>query len=165
MLLHYKSARQHTDTSLLFISCHVCCPRLYALLACGLEIQPNGHCNVTVSALCFVTDCAVQQSCTQLLAGDVALHALTDAILGALCLPDIGQLFPDTDPQWKGANSDTFIKEAVSIILPLVLQCKAWLLLCVVDLVLSCYRYALLNCQCAEMLLARRSHRAKPLAL
>ena len=47
-------------------------------------------------------------------AGDVALHALTDAILGALCLPDIGQLFPDTDPEWKGANSDTFIKEAVS---------------------------------------------------
>ena len=47
-------------------------------------------------------------------AGDVALHALTDAILGALCLPDIGQLFPDTDPKWKGANSDTFIKEAVS---------------------------------------------------
>lgn len=45
--------------------------------------------------------------------GDVALHALTDAILGALCLPDIGQLFPDTDPKWKGANSDTFIKEAV----------------------------------------------------
>ncbi|KAL3156186.1 hypothetical protein ABBQ32_012472 [Trebouxia sp. C0010 RCD-2024] len=47
--------------------------------------------------------------------GDVALHALTDAILGALCLPDIGQLFPDTDPKWKGANSDTFIKEAVRL--------------------------------------------------
>ena len=51
-----------------------------------------------------------------LCAGDVALHALTDAILGALCLPDIGQLFPDTDPKWKGANSDTFIKEAVGLI-------------------------------------------------
>lgn len=48
-------------------------------------------------------------------AGDVGLHALTDAILGALCLPDIGQLFPDTDPKWKGANSDTFIKEAVRL--------------------------------------------------
>ena len=55
-------------------------------------------------------------------AGDVALHALTDAILGALCLPDIGQLFPDTDPQWKGANSDTFIKEAVSCTQYLFLQ-------------------------------------------
>ena len=48
-------------------------------------------------------------------AGDVGLHALTDAILGALCLPDIGQLFPDTDPNWKGANSDTFIKQAVRL--------------------------------------------------
>ena len=54
--------------------------------------------------------------------GDVALHALTDAILGALCLPDIGQLFPDTDPQWEGANSDTFIKEAVSCFQNLFLQ-------------------------------------------
>ena len=48
----------------------------------------------------------------------MALHALTDAILGALCLPDIGQLFPDTDPKWKGANSDTFIKEAVRLLTP-----------------------------------------------
>ncbi len=53
------------------------------------------------------------QSFLMACSGDVALHALTDAILGALCLPDIGQLFPDTDPKWKGANSDTFIKEAV----------------------------------------------------
>ncbi|MBS1368658.1 MAG: 2-C-methyl-D-erythritol 2,4-cyclodiphosphate synthase [Lentisphaeria bacterium] len=36
---------------------------------------------------------------------DVALHALTDAILGALALGDIGQLFPDTDPAWKDADS------------------------------------------------------------
>lgn len=33
--------------------------------------------------------------------GDVLLHCITDALLGALCLPDIGQLFPDTDPKWK----------------------------------------------------------------
>lgn len=45
--------------------------------------------------------------------GDVLLHTVTDAILGALCLPDIGQLFPDTDSQWKGCNSDVFLKEAV----------------------------------------------------
>lgn len=32
------------------------------------------------------------------------LHTVVDAILGALCLPDIGQLFPDTDPRWKGAR-------------------------------------------------------------
>ncbi len=42
------------------------------------------------------------------------LHTVVDAILGALCLPDIGQLFPDTDPKWKGARSDIFLKEAVS---------------------------------------------------
>ena len=45
--------------------------------------------------------------------GDVLLHTVVDAILGALCLPDIGQLFPDTDPQWKGASSDLFLREAV----------------------------------------------------
>jgi 2-C-methyl-D-erythritol 2,4-cyclodiphosphate synthase len=33
--------------------------------------------------------------------GDVLLHCITDALLGALSLPDIGQLFPDSDPQWK----------------------------------------------------------------
>ena len=32
--------------------------------------------------------------------GDVLAHTVTDAILGALCLPDIGQLFPDNDPKW-----------------------------------------------------------------
>lgn len=36
-----------------------------------------------------------------------------DAILGALGLPDIGQIFPDSDPKWKGAPSSVFIKEAV----------------------------------------------------
>ena len=47
--------------------------------------------------------------------GDVLLHTVTDAILGALCLPDIGQLFPDTDPKWKGARSDIFLKESVRL--------------------------------------------------
>lgn len=47
--------------------------------------------------------------------GDVLLHTITDAILGALCLPDIGQLFPDTDPKWKGARSDIFLLEAVRL--------------------------------------------------
>ena len=47
--------------------------------------------------------------------GDVLLHTVTDAILGGLSLPDIGQLFPDNDPKWKGARSDIFLKEAVKL--------------------------------------------------
>jgi 2-C-methyl-D-erythritol 4-phosphate cytidylyltransferase/2-C-methyl-D-erythritol 2,4-cyclodiphosphate synthase len=43
---------------------------------------------------------------------DVGLHALTDAILGALAMGDIGDHFPDTDPQWKGASSDRFLAHA-----------------------------------------------------
>ncbi len=45
--------------------------------------------------------------------GDVVYHAVTDAILGALGLDDIGQLFPDNDPKWKGADSRLFVEEAV----------------------------------------------------
>jgi 2-C-methyl-D-erythritol 4-phosphate cytidylyltransferase/2-C-methyl-D-erythritol 2,4-cyclodiphosphate synthase len=44
---------------------------------------------------------------------DVALHALTDAILGALAEGDIGVHFPPSDPQWRGASSDRFLKFAV----------------------------------------------------
>jgi 2-C-methyl-D-erythritol 2,4-cyclodiphosphate synthase len=41
--------------------------------------------------------------------GDVVLHALCDALLGALGLGDIGQHFPDSDPRWKDANSRVFL--------------------------------------------------------
>lgn len=44
--------------------------------------------------------------------GDVALHALTDALLGAAALGDIGKLFPDTDMQYKNANSRGLLIEA-----------------------------------------------------
>ncbi len=44
---------------------------------------------------------------------DVGLHALTDAVLGALCDGDIGAHFPPSDPQWKGASSDRFLAYAV----------------------------------------------------
>lgn len=44
---------------------------------------------------------------------DVLLHAVTDALLGALALGDIGEWFPNTDPQWAGANSAVFVKAAV----------------------------------------------------
>lgn len=43
--------------------------------------------------------------------GDVALHALTDALLGAIAAGDIGKHFPDTDAQWKGADSRALLRE------------------------------------------------------
>lgn len=45
--------------------------------------------------------------------GDVLLHAVTDALLGAIAAPDIGALFPPSDPQWKGADSIIFLREAL----------------------------------------------------
>ena len=45
--------------------------------------------------------------------GDVVYHAVTDAILGALGQDDIGQLFPDNDARWKGADSRVFVEEAM----------------------------------------------------
>jgi 2-C-methyl-D-erythritol 2,4-cyclodiphosphate synthase len=45
--------------------------------------------------------------------GDVLLHALTDALLGAVAAPDIGTLFPPSDPKWKGADSAVFLREAL----------------------------------------------------
>lgn len=44
---------------------------------------------------------------------DVLLHAITDAVLGAAGLGDIGRHFPDTDPQFKGANSSALLDEAM----------------------------------------------------
>lgn len=46
---------------------------------------------------------------------DIVAHAITDAILGAACLGDIGMHFPDTDPQWKGADSLQLLARAVSL--------------------------------------------------
>jgi 2-C-methyl-D-erythritol 2,4-cyclodiphosphate synthase len=45
--------------------------------------------------------------------GDVLLHAITDALLGAIAAPDIGALFPPSDPKWKGADSNIFLREAL----------------------------------------------------
>jgi 2-C-methyl-D-erythritol 2,4-cyclodiphosphate synthase len=44
---------------------------------------------------------------------DVVLHALTDALLGAAGLGDIGDAFPDTDPAWKGADSRLFLRDTL----------------------------------------------------
>ncbi len=48
--------------------------------------------------------------------GDVILHALSDALLGALAMGDIGQHFPDTDPEFKGADSRVLLRHAYTLI-------------------------------------------------
>ena len=48
--------------------------------------------------------------------GDVAIHAICDALLGALALGDIGKLFPDTDAKYKGIDSRQLLKEVVNIV-------------------------------------------------
>ena len=52
---------------------------------------------------------------------DVLLHAIADALLGAAALGDIGALFPDTDPQWKGADSMMLLAEVVRCV-----QASGW---------------------------------------
>ncbi|MCK2113434.1 MULTISPECIES: 2-C-methyl-D-erythritol 2,4-cyclodiphosphate synthase [Pseudomonas] len=53
--------------------------------------------------------------------GDVLLHALSDALLGAAALGDIGKHFPDTDPQFKGADSRVLLRHVVGIV-----HAKGW---------------------------------------
>lgn len=64
--------------------------------------------------------CGVEIGHDQALIGhsdaDAALHALTDALLGAIGEGDIGDHFPPTDPQWKGASSDRFLTHAVELL-------------------------------------------------
>lgn len=48
--------------------------------------------------------------------GDVLLHAVCDALLGALALGDIGQHFPDTDPAYKGADSRVLLKQVYALV-------------------------------------------------
>ena len=66
-----------------------------------------------------VTLCGVSISHDSTLIGhsdaDVGMHAITDAIYGALAKGDIGQHFPHSDPQWKGADSSIFLKHAVNL--------------------------------------------------
>jgi 2-C-methyl-D-erythritol 2,4-cyclodiphosphate synthase len=53
--------------------------------------------------------------------GDVVLHALVDALLGAAGLGDIGQHFPDSDPKWKGVDSRVFVQSTMEL-----LQRQGW---------------------------------------
>ena len=47
--------------------------------------------------------------------GDVIYHSVVDAIFGALTLPDIGQVFRDDDPRWRGCDSSRFVEHAVKV--------------------------------------------------
>jgi 2-C-methyl-D-erythritol 4-phosphate cytidylyltransferase/2-C-methyl-D-erythritol 2,4-cyclodiphosphate synthase len=64
--------------------------------------------------------CGVKIDHRQGLAGhsdaDVAIHAVVDALLGAVAAGDIGQHFPPSDPQWRGASSDRFLAHAVGLV-------------------------------------------------
>ncbi len=64
--------------------------------------------------------CGIRVEHNQGLAGhsdaDVAIHALVDALLGAIGAGDIGQHFPPSDPQWRGASSDRFLAHAVGLV-------------------------------------------------
>lgn len=53
--------------------------------------------------------------------GDVLLHALSDALLGAAALGDIGKHFPDTDPRFKGADSRALLRHVVELV-----RAKGW---------------------------------------
>ena len=53
--------------------------------------------------------------------GDVVLHAISDALLGAAALGDIGRHFPDTDPEFKGADSRALLRHVVGL-----LQARGW---------------------------------------
>ena len=68
----------------------------------------------------FVTLCGLQVPHSHGLEGhsdaDVGLHALTDAILGALAAGDIGSHFPPTDPRWRGADSAKFLRHAADLV-------------------------------------------------
>jgi 2-C-methyl-D-erythritol 2,4-cyclodiphosphate synthase len=55
--------------------------------------------------------------------GDVVIHALCDALLGAMALGDIGRHFPPSEPRWKGADSRQFLRHCV-----LLMQQHGWML-------------------------------------
>ena len=67
------------------------------LVLCGVEIEHS-------------------KGCVAHSDGDVAIHAICDAMLGALALGDIGKLFPDSDQQYKGIDSRKLLKHVVEII-------------------------------------------------
>lgn len=73
-------------------------------LAAGRELVLGGVCIPSELGLAGHSD------------ADVLAHAITDALLGAAALGDIGQHFPDSDPRWRGADSLQFIRRALELV-------------------------------------------------
>ncbi len=81
--------------------------------AFGAEVDPtDGHVLIKI--------CGVEVPFTKPVIGhsdaDVGLHALTDALLGAIAAGDIGDHFPSNDPKWKGADSTLFVEHAETLV-------------------------------------------------
>jgi 2-C-methyl-D-erythritol 4-phosphate cytidylyltransferase / 2-C-methyl-D-erythritol 2,4-cyclodiphosphate synthase len=95
----------------------------FAMMENGLTVYTSSGTGYDVHRLGpgdGVTLCGVRIPCDLALIGhsdaDVGLHALTDAILGAIGEGDIGQHFPPSDPQWKGAASSAFVTHAAGLV-------------------------------------------------
>lgn len=82
-------------------------------VGCGYDVHALGDGLRLV--LCGV-EVAHTKGCVAHSDGDVAIHAICDALLGALALGDIGKLFPDTDARYKGIDSTLLLKEVIDII-------------------------------------------------
>jgi 2-C-methyl-D-erythritol 4-phosphate cytidylyltransferase/2-C-methyl-D-erythritol 2,4-cyclodiphosphate synthase len=94
--------------------------RAARLLETGMDIRlGNGYDVHAFEEGDHVILCGVNVPHTKALKGhsdaDVGMHAITDAIYGALAEGDIGRHFPPSDPQWKGAASEIFLKHAVDL--------------------------------------------------
>lgn len=94
--------------------------RARRILGTGMDIRlGNGFDVHAFEAGDHVTLCGVRVAHDHALKGhsdaDVGMHALTDAIYGALAEGDIGRHFPPSDPQWKGAASDIFLRHAADL--------------------------------------------------
>lgn len=88
-------------------------PRMETRTALGFDVHGFAPGNAVML-------CGVPIPHGQALAGhsdaDVALHALTDAVLGTIGAGDIGKHFPPSDPQWRGASSDRFLRHAIGLL-------------------------------------------------
>ena len=82
-------------------------------VGCGYDV--HAHAEGLQLTLCGVK-VPHTKGCVAHSDGDVAIHAICDALLGALALGDIGKLFPDSDNKYKGIDSRILLKEVINII-------------------------------------------------